>query len=348
MSDSLSAIWAEIAAGTARGYARDLAASAGASEAQLVAAGIGNGVVRLEVDWMESLPRLEELGEVKVITRNNSIVHEKVGTFGSINIVQTTGLVLNGNVDLRIFFGHWHHTFLVTSQGSRGPRTAIQVFDLHGNAVHKIYRTAATDAAAWERFTGAFIAADQTPGLEVLPPLQLPAPRADEAVDVNGLRGHWQKLKDVHHFHDMLAQFGVSRLQAMHLAGAPWTREVPADALSRILSKAAAGNVPFMVFVGNPGCIQIHTGAVGNVVERDGWTNVMDPNFTLHVKNAEIASAWVVRKPSRDCAITTLELYDVRGENCAILCGQRAPSEPERADWVGLLDGLPSVGAAAA
>lgn len=348
MSVSLSAIWGEIAAGTAKGYTRDLAASAGVSEAQLVAAGIGNGVVRLDVDWVEAFPRLEEMGEVKIITRNNSIVHEKVGAFGKINIVQTSGLVLNGNVDLRIFFGHWHHTFLVSNQTSRGPRTSIQVFDLHGCAVHKIYRLPATDAAAWDRFTGDNVAADQTPGLDVLPPLQLPAPRADDMIDVTGLRGHWQNLKDVHNFHDMLAQFGVGRLQAMQLAGAPWTREVPVSVLAGLLSKAAADALPFMVFVGNPGCIQIHTGTVRNVMERDGWTNIMDPSFTLHVKNAEIASAWVVRKPSRDCVITTLELYDVRGDNCAILCGQRTPGELENPAWTALLEGLPSAGAVAA
>lgn len=348
MSHSLSSIWADLAAGTANGFARDLAASAGVSEAQLVAAGIGHGVVRLDVDWQEILPGLEELGEVKIITRNEAVVHEKVGTFGRVNNVQTTGLVLNGNVDLRIFFGHWHHTFLVTTNGRHGTRHSIQVFDLHGNAVHKIYRTQATDAAAWDRLVGGSVAEDQSPAVTVLPPVHVPAPRADAAIDADGLRAHWERLKDVHHFHDMLGQFGVTRLQAMRLAGEPWAREVPVDSLSRILPRAAASGLPFMVFVGNPGCIQIHTGPVSTVAERDGWTNILDPNFTLHVNNAELAAAWVVRKPSRVSMITTLELYDVRGENCAILCGQRAPHEQERGDWVELLADLPSVEALAA
>lgn len=348
MSNSLTATWAALAAGDIKGYARDVAALAGVSEAQLVAAGTGNGAVRLEVDWMTELPRLEDLGEVKVITRNGAIVHEKVGRFGKVNIVQTMGLVLNGDIDLRIFFGHWHHSYAVTTQGKKGVRNGIQVFDLHGDAVLKIYRTPGTDVGAWDRFIAGHRAARQEPVLEVLPPSQPPARRGDDLIDVAGLRGHWANLKDVHHFHEMLAQFGVGRLQAMTLVGAPWTRQVPADALSRLLPRFAAEALPFMVFVGNPGCIQIHTGPVVKVFEMDGWTNVMDPAFNLHVRNNLITSAWVVRKPSRDCVITTLELFDDKGENCAILCGQRAPGEQEDPAWVAAVESLPSVESVAA
>lgn len=345
MSNALSTLWGEIATGQAHGYARDLAAAQGVSEAQLVAAGCGNGVTRLAVNWLDAIPTLETLGEVKVITRNDAIVHEKVGSFGNVSIMQTTGLVLNGGVDLRLFLGHWHHGFQVSTTGPHGPRVSIQVFDLHGNAVLKIHQTKATDRAAWDAFVTANTAADQTPDLNALPPHPNPAPRPDDAIDLDGLRGHWQNLKDVHHFHDMLAQFGVTRLQAMQLAGQPWTREVRVDALSTLLPRLAETQVPFMVFVGNPGCIQIHTGPVTTIREMDGWTNIMDPGFTLHVKNALLSSAWVVRKPSRDGIITTLELYDTKGDNVAILCGQRDPGKLERDEWVALVAALPAADA---
>lgn len=345
MSNALSVLWNDISSGKVRGYARDLAAANGASEAQLVAAGCGDGVTRLGVDWLSAIPGLEALGEVKVITRNDAIVHEKVGSFGNVSIMQTTGLVLNGGVDLRLFLGHWHHSFQVVAPGPHGPRVSIQVFDLHGDAVLKIHQTQATDRAAWDAFIDANRAADQSPALTTLPPHPAPAPRPDEAIDIDGLRGHWQQLKDVHHFHDMLAQFGVTRLQAMHLAGQPWTREVGADALSALLPRLADTQIPFMVFVGNRGCIQIHTGAIATVKEMDGWTNIMDPGFTLHVNNALVAGAWVVRKPSRDGVITTLELYDTKGDNVAILCGQRDPGKPERDEWVALLAALPAIDA---
>lgn len=344
MSNSLSAVWNDIASGRVRGTARDFAASAGLSEAHLLAAGIGNGVTRLDVDWSEALPRLEDLGEVRVGTRNRAIAHEKLGRFGKTNVVQTTGLVLNGDVDLRIFFGHWRHTFLVETRENGAARTAIRVFDLGGDAVHEIFRTAATDGAAWDAFVAAARSRDQTPYLDVLPPSSPPPPRADDDIDVAGLRSHWERLNDVHHFHDMLAMFEVGRLQAMRLVGEPWSRCVSVDALACVLRRAATEALPFMVFVGNPGCIQIHTGPVRNVVERGGLVEVDDPAFLLRAEMEQIASAWVVRKPSRDCVITTLELYDVRGENCAILCGQRNPGEMERPEWIAVLEDLPSIG----
>lgn len=348
MSNSLSAVWNDIASGRMHGTARDFAASAEIGEAHVLAAGIGNGVVRMDVDWNAALPRLEDLGEVRVTTRNRAIVHEKRGSFGRTNVVQSTGLVLNGGVDLRIFFGHWRHTFLVETREQGEARIAIRVFDLAGDAVHDITRIATTDAAAWDAFVEAARSRDQTPYLDVVPP-SAPLPlRADADIDVAGLCRHWEKLNDVHHFHDMLGMFGVGRLQAMRLVGEPWSRPVAVDALSSVMRRAAAEALPIMVFVGNPGCIQIHTGPVRNVAEREGRVEIDDPDFKLRAEVAEIASAWVVRKPSRDCVITTLELYDRQGENCAILCGQRAPGEMERPDWTALLDDLPTLGGGAA
>lgn len=345
MTASLTSLWTEIAAGRAKGYARDLAAQAGASEGQLVAAGCGDTVTRLDVDWETGLARLESLGEVKVITRNDTIVHEKVGRFGKVSVTGTTALVLNGEVDLRAFLGHWNHCFAVRQTTAHGERQAIQVFDLHGEAVHKIWRTDSSDAAAWDALVAEWASADQRPGLDVLPPRRLPPQRDDAVIDVDGLRAHWQALKDVHHFHGMLEEFGVSRHQAMRLAGADLARPTAPDVLGGLLQQLRDGAVPFMVFVGNAGCIQIHTGPVRQVMERDGWVNVMDPRFNLHVRADRIASAWVVVKPTRDGGITTLELYDGQGRNVAILCGERQPGTPERAEWREVLSGLPSLSA---
>jgi len=97
--------WAAFSAGEAKGYAVDIAAELGLTEGELVAAGIGNNVIRLDADWGDLIKRLEELGEVKILTRNPSVVHEKIGTFGEVSINGEMGLVLNRDVDLRLFFG---------------------------------------------------------------------------------------------------------------------------------------------------------------------------------------------------------------------------------------------------
>ena len=46
--------------------------------------------------------------------------------------------------------------------------------------------------------------------------------------------------------------------------------------------------------------IQIHTGPVNRVLEARGWFNVLDPDFNLHINEADITRCWVVRKPTKD------------------------------------------------
>ncbi len=95
-----------------------------------------------------------------------------------------------------------------------------------------------------------------------------------------------------------------------------------------------------MVFVSNPGVIQIHSGLVSNITVTQGWLNVLDPDFNLHLRQDQIASAWVVRKPTADGVVTSLELFDHTGELILMLFGQRKPGIPENIQWRALLDGL--------
>ena len=53
----------------------------------------------------------------------------------------------------------------------------------------------------------------------------------------------------------------------------------------------------------------------------------------LHVREAAITQAWVVRKPSADGMITALECYDAKGEQLVQLFGKRKPGIPELEHW---------------
>jgi putative hemin transport protein len=88
-----------------------------------------------------------------------------------------------------------------------------------------------------------------------------------------------------------------------------------------------------MVFVGNHGCIQIHTGPVKTLRAMGPWFNVLDPGFNLHLREDRIVSAWVVRKPTSDGVVTSLELFDAEDELIATLFGKRKPGEAERGEW---------------
>ncbi len=69
-------------------------------------------------------------------------------------------------------------------------------------------------------------------------------------------------------------------MHALRIAG-DFARKVSSDAVKQLLEHAAATDLEIMVFVGNHGNIQIHTGPVKKIVEIPSWINVMDPLFNL-------------------------------------------------------------------
>jgi putative hemin transport protein len=95
-----------------------------------------------------------------------------------------------------------------------------------------------------------------------------------------------------------------------------------------------------MVFVGNPGMLQIHSGPIQKVVMIGDWMNVMDPRFNLHVRSDSVAQAWLVRKPTVDGIVTSVELFNGSGEAIAMFFGERKPGKPELTAWRTLVDEL--------
>lgn len=326
--------------------ARDAAARLGVSEAELLAARCGEGVRRLDGPWAELLKEMPQLGTVMVLTRNESAVHEKVGRFDKVSAFQSMGLVLNQEIDLRLFFNHWHFGFAVTETAHGGPRHSLQFFDLDGLAVHKIYLRGESAIDAYESVVAKYRHADQAPVIKVAPASSSPADRPDELIDRTVLRERWQALQDVHDFRDMLIELGAGRLQAFRLVGEDFAYRVAPGSFRQALEQAAAAAMPIMIFVGSPGVVQIHTGPVETLKEVGPWFNVLDPGFNLHLRESGIAEAWVVRKPTRDGIVTSLEIYDAGGSQIAWMFGERGEGKAERLDWQGLVETLPPEGVA--
>uniref|UniRef100_UPI0021BDF3D5 hemin-degrading factor n=1 Tax=Burkholderia multivorans TaxID=87883 RepID=UPI0021BDF3D5 len=222
-----------------------------------------------------------------------------------------------------------------------GPLKSLQFFDAQGHAIHKVYLRAHSDHAGYDAFVARWRAASQQPGLDVAPAAPKKPERADSAIDVAGFRAAWHAMTDTHQFFGITQRFGVSRLQALRLADPQHAYPLDAaHALRHVLERAAQSGQPIMVFVGNAGMIQIHTGPVANVREVGAWINVLDPGFNLHVREDMIATAWVVKKPTSDGIVTSVELFDRNGEHVALLFGERKPGQPERDDWRALVASL--------
>ena len=328
--------------------ARDAAKMLGVSEAELVACRVGEGVIRLEPDFAEILRAMPEVGEVMVLTRNEHCVHEKHGAFGHVSIGPGHGIVLNHDVDLRLFLSHWRHGFVVTEEVASGLRTSLQVFDIDGTAIHKIYLTKASNRAAFDAIVERFRSPDESRDILVTPLPARRADRPDEEIDTATFHKHWRALQDTHDFFGMLQEFGVGRAQGMRLAEPEFTWRVEPGALRQTLEAAAGSATPIMCFVGNAGCIQIHTGPVETLKAMGPWYNVLDPTFNLHLREDAIAEAWVVRKPTCDGIVTSLELFDAEGFCFAQFFGERKPGKPELEAWREIVAALPRAGQAGA
>lgn len=321
---------------------RDAAERLAVSEAELTASRLGIDATRLRPDWAALLPALSELGYVMVLTRNEHCVHERKGHYREVTVSGQMGLVVSADIDLRLFLGGWASVFAIEEQGPRGTQRSLQIFDRQGTAVHKVFLTEDSDLVAWGGLLERFAAPRQTPELE-LQPLPEAAPSApDEAIDFESLRAGWASLKDTHHFFALLKKHGASRTQALRLAGRQWAEPLDQAELPRLLERAAAQDVPLMVFVGNRHCIQIHSGPVYNLRWLDTWFNVLDPEFNLHLQTVGVRQLWRVRKPSTDGVITSWEAFDEQGELIVQLFGARKPGVPEREDWRALAEAAPA------
>lgn len=328
--------------------ARDLAERLGVSEGELVASRCGDGVIRLDGPWADLIRALPALGRVMILTRNDSCVHEKKGCFDHVDLGPAMGVVLNGAIDLRVFLTHWKSGFAVREASHGRQLQSLQFFDGDGRAVHKVYRTDDTDAAAWNSLVGGFAAAVQSPLLEVRSVAD-PLPRRlhDDAVALDSLRAGWRAMRDPHDFYALLKRHKVTRAQALRLVGPEFARPVGKGAIRTVLHVAATDGLPIMVFTGSPGVVQIHTGPVRNVRTVGPWLNVLDEDFNLHLREDHVAESWVVKKPTPDGAVTSLELYDAQGGQIVQVFGERKPGVPERDDWRALADGLPAAEVAA-
>lgn len=336
---------------------RDIAQALGVSEGELIAAHCGAfdaaesplQARRLRPEWPTIVAGLEALGEVMALTRNASCVHEKTGVYAHASADGPVGLVLGGAIDLRVFYRRWAHGFAVEEALADGTtQRSLQFYDAQGQAVHKVFLKPASRLDAHAELVQRHAADDQQAGIEPQPMPPAPAETPDAGIDVAGFRQAWAAMQDTHEFFSLLKRFGVTRTQGLRLADPAFVQPLPPSSARGLLTAAAAQGVPVMVFVGNPGMIQIHTGPVRRVEVMGPWLNVLDPGFNLHLREDHIERAWRVAKPTSDGLVHSVELFDADGETIAMLFGERKPGKPEREDWRALLDTLPAADAAEA
>ena len=308
---------------------RDAAKQLSTTEAELIATTVNESAIRLQDNFQDILKGVEAIGHVMALTRNDNCVHERKGVYHNVSFMGAMGLAVNPDIDLRLFMGQWKSAFAVNEQG----RKSLQFFGKDGAAVHKIYLTEQSNVAEYDALVNNYTAADQTAVLEIAPAPEAAVEKVDTAIDVEGFKEAWLTLKDTHAFHGLLRKFEVSRKQGLRLAPEGHAIEITVDSLKAIMTKASETNLEIMVFVGSAGCIQIHTGRIQKLLETGPWFNVLDPEFNLHLRMDAIDSLWLVKKPTDDGVVTSIEVFDVKGDIIVQLFGKRKPGIPENEQW---------------
>jgi putative hemin transport protein len=330
---------------------KEAAEACGVSEGAAIAAHAGAHGGRLRTQplkgpWIALLQALQACGPVLALTRNPGTVHEKTGRYENLSATGHVGLALGEQIDLRLFFDRWHAGFAVTEEAANAgvpPSRSLQFFDPHGVAVHKVFAREATDPEAWQATIAAFCAPTVASLFQPAPAVE--PPRPDAFFDASALHDAWAAMTDTHQFFGLLRKFELERQQSFRLMEGRFTERASNLSLRELLQEAAFDGTPIMVFVGSPGCIQIHTGPVVRVEVMDvhggRWLNVLDEGFNLHLREDRIAHCWIVEKPTSDGVVTSVEAFDADGGLMAMFFGARKPGQPERDDWRALVHKLP-------
>ncbi|WP_426076937.1 hemin-degrading factor [Janthinobacterium sp. PSPC3-1] len=342
---------------------RDAARALGASEAQLLATNLGQGVTRLQADGnqpREIMRAALDLGLVQAITRNENGVIETTGVASKFKQAgdksdQTdakqdpekearerniAGGYLGGAIDLRFHFENWKYAFAVAQPGRDGKLSrSLQFFDAQGDSVHKVYVRSEAGVAVFDQLVATFRAPQQDSQLNVLAAVARPAEKPDAEVDLKEFQLAWKEMTDVHQFAQILREFKLTREQALRLAPAGMVERVTPEALRTLLDKAAKDKVAIMVFLGNQGLTQIYSGKIAKTMAAGGFYNVLDPDFNLHIRDTALRSGWVVKRGG----VTSIEFFDKEGTQVLTFFGVRERGKPQPQAWNDLADSLPRV-----
>ncbi|WP_082376343.1 hemin-degrading factor [Ahrensia marina] len=316
---------------------RDLATQLGISEAEYLEAWIDHGVERMNVDLSTFFSMLKDAGEVMSLSRNESAVHEKIGTYESFSSNKHASIVLGPQIDLRIFGKHWTHAYHVTKQLDEGKtQRSFQFFDTTGTAIHKVFSRPQTNLEQWDEIRKVLTKnPPKNPSFKTAEKTNS-EPYNISAEATENLQADWAALQDTHSFQAMLRRHKLPRLEAIRLVGEKFTTQLADDTIELLFNRLPADALPIMVFVRNSGILQIHSGPIKNIKRMGPWLNVLDEDFHFHLRTDQIASTWLVRKPTKRGDIFSIEAFDEEGNQIVLLNGYRR--EGDEADVVAMWD----------
>lgn len=265
---------------------REAAWELGISEGELLAAHCGEGVRRLDGEWLPLLAQFGTLGSLLLLTRNQHAILQQVAPSSRFEVRGSAVTDSGPGRELTLFPSRWVQGFAVLDRGPAALRRSLQFFDAEGLAVHKVFLRASSAQGAFEALTNRHLHEDQSP-------LSRPSPRKP-----------WPPSGGFGEGHDL------QRL---------W--RVEPSSVGSLLLEASGSNLQLHTSVASGGALQTRCGPVGSLQRRGTWLQILDSTFTLSLDLEGLASAWVARDPLEEEAPYALQLLDARGRSVAELRG---------------------------
>lgn len=320
--------WQTLQATQPRLRIRDAASQLGVSEVELVATQDNN--TRLDAKVDEILERLPLLGEVMALTRNDIAVHEVHAPFQGMRQRDKTIMFFREGQDTRYFTKAWAYVYAV----DENERLSLQFFDVHGDAVHKIYMTAKSSFLAYHRVVKQFTSSDQAAPQPESKPETVTQPSI--AIGEKALRTEWAAIRDVHQGSQIIKRYG-DRLAVFNALGAEYARQLPVEAAETLLTQLSEQAEPCMIFAMNQHAVQSYAGTVNRLMRTGPWFNVLDPHFNLHLRTSDIDQVWLISKPSDDGWVHSFSIFDQQQQEALVITAHRKRGETESQQWLNII-----------
>lgn len=284
--------------------AREAAKQLKISEAEFVALSCGESCSQLDSSRFEQLlTKLEPIGEVMALTRNEAMVLESHGIYKDVSSAHGHIIINTKQIDLRLRVSAWKYGFAVEENA----RQSLQFFDQFGEATHKIYIGKKSNVIAYESTLVEF---SISAGFNSLLIKDKPKIKIENlAIDVAALQKDWQNLDNVHQVNKLLTKYAITRPQAYRHLGDK-AAILAKDSLRTMLEIASTKKIPLLMFVPNYASTHIHNGTVNKLMEMGPWFNVLDPGFNLHANMDLISETWLVIKTLDQQNSYSMEIFD--------------------------------------
>ena len=331
--------WQQLVNDNPRTRIRDAAEILDVSEMELLATDMPQKVLMLEGDFKALMQRLTKVGKIMSLVRNDVAVHELSGIYPTLQYSgdPQVGVAMEA-IDLCIHFNEYRYAFAVRSPQGKHELRSIQTSDKCGQALQTIYLKNRDHVFLWDEIVEHFTAQQQKPTFDL--GSAEPVSRSFVDIDLTKLKQEWQQMQHAQDLSEIIKRLGISQHEAVSFIGQPYNRKVEIQAINQLIEQIKEQAIACSVLVRNKGVTQIYSGRFHKTAAMGAWMNVLDPNFNLHILTSAVEDVWVVKKPTQQGLLTSLEAYDKKGRISLEITPINTSEKQDLTEWHQVLEKL--------